>query len=125
MVKTFQKKWLGDLSKYKPVNDSEGTKNSKQWFIRHNSLDEMFLVNKMALAGGSSMRSLEQVSTFMPPKFFERLDELLGYPNDRSHGSPIPDKQGRSRKTHYVSLAIVSWAKCVLAALQIARPSFF
>ncbi|WP_332910415.1 iron dependent repressor, metal binding and dimerization domain protein [Algoriphagus boritolerans] len=29
----------------------------------------------------------------MPRSFFERMDEMLGYPTMDPHGSPIPDNQ--------------------------------
>jgi len=67
----------------------------------------------------------EQVEHIDSPKFFERMDELLGFPTIDPHGSPIPDKLGRVKETHYVSLAdCEAGQNVVLAALTSSSTEF-
>ncbi len=37
----------------------------------------------------------EQIEHIQSPVFFEKMDELLGYPKIDPHGSPIPDRNGK------------------------------
>ena len=39
------------------------------------------------------------------PKFFEKMDALLGYPKIDPHGSPIPDKTGKMEWIKYEKLS--------------------
>lgn len=47
----------------------------------------------------------EQIEHIHAPKFFERMDEMLGHPTIDPHGSPIPDNQGRMQEFSYTPLS--------------------
>src|SRR5690606_23247803 len=47
----------------------------------------------------------EQIEHIQAPEFFEKMDELLGYPTTDPHGSPIPDKLGRVPAQRHIRLS--------------------
>jgi DtxR family Mn-dependent transcriptional regulator len=47
----------------------------------------------------------EQIEHIHSPEFFEKMDELLGYPRFDPHGSPIPDKTGKMEWIHFSKLS--------------------
>ena len=55
----------------------------------------MFLVEKMGFGWESVHDIAEQIEHIRSPEFFERMNELLGYPKIDPHGSPIPDRNGK------------------------------
>jgi DtxR family Mn-dependent transcriptional regulator len=125
MVKTLQKNGWVIYQKYKPVQLTPEGQKTAAMVIRQHRLTEMFLVNKMGFGWEEVHAIAEQVEHIHAPKFFERMDELLGYPTIDPHGSPIPDKQGRVKETHYVSLAdCKAGQNVVLAALTNSSTEF-
>jgi DtxR family Mn-dependent transcriptional regulator len=51
--------------------------------------------------------------------FFDRMDEILGFPTFDPHGSPIPDKNGKVLKVNYLNLAnIKAGQKVKLCGLE-------
>jgi len=125
MVKTLQKNGWVIYQKYKPVQLTPEGQKTAALVIRQHRLTEMFLVNKMGFGWEEVHAIAEQVEHIHAPKFFERMDELLGYPTIDPHGSPIPDKQGRIKETHYVSLAdCEARQNVVLAALTNSATEF-
>jgi DtxR family transcriptional regulator, Mn-dependent transcriptional regulator len=125
MVKTLQKNGWVIYQKYKPVQLTAEGQKTAALVIRQHRLTEMFLVNKMGFGWEEVHEIAEQVEHIHAPKFFERMDEILGYPTIDPHGSPIPDKQGRVQETHYVSLAECESANSViLAALTNSSTEF-
>ena len=79
----------------------------------------MFLVTKMGFGWEEVHEIAEQVEHIHAPKFFERMDEMMGHPTVDPHGSPIPDKQGRIQEMHFKSLAEVQpGQEVVLVALR-------
>ena len=55
----------------------------------------MFLVQQMGFGWEDVHPIAEQVEHIQSPLFFEKMDELLGFPKLDPHGSPIPDKNGK------------------------------
>lgn len=105
MVKTLQKNdWL-IYEKYKPVVLTQKGKKEAALIIRKHRLTEMFLVNKMGFGWEEVHEIAEQIEHIHAPKFFERMDEMMGFPTVDPHGSPIPDKQGRIQEVNYLSLS--------------------
>jgi DtxR family Mn-dependent transcriptional regulator len=49
----------------------------------------------------------EQIEHIDAPAFFEKMDEILGYPKIDPHGSPIPDRNGRVHSKPHVKLSDV------------------
>ncbi|MEP0711814.1 metal-dependent transcriptional regulator [Algoriphagus sp.] len=125
MVKTLQKNdWL-IYEKYKPVILTPKGKKEAALIIRKHRLTEMFLVNKMGFGWEEVHEIAEQVEHIHAPKFFERMDEMMGFPTIDPHGSPIPDNQGRVQEINYLSLSDCKAGQTViLAALTNSSTEF-
>jgi DtxR family Mn-dependent transcriptional regulator len=65
----------------------------------------MFLVEKMGFGWESVHEIAEQIEHIQAPEFFEKMDELLGYPKSDPHGSPIPDKLGKMPVVNHIKLS--------------------
>lgn len=125
MVKTLQKNDLLLYEKYKPVTLTPKGKIEAVLIIRKHRLTEMFLVNKMGFGWEEVHEIAEQVEHIHAPKFFERMDEMMGFPTIDPHGSPIPDKQGRIQEVNYLSLSDCKIEQSViLAALTNSSTEF-
>lgn len=125
MVKTLQKNGWVLYKKYKPVQLTADGQRTAALVIRQHRLTEMFLVNKMGFGWEEVHEIAEQVEHIHAPKFFERMDELLGFPTIDPHGSPIPDKLGRVKETNYLNLIDCEpGQKVVLAALTNSSTAF-
>ena len=58
----------------------------------------MFLVEQMGFGWDEVHDIAEQVEHVKAPAFFDRMDELVGFPTV-DHGSPIPDAKTCSKST--------------------------
>lgn len=125
MVKTLQKnEWLV-YEKYKPVTLTSKGKKEAALIIRKHRLTEMFLVKKMGFGWEEVHEIAEQVEHIHAPNFFERMDEMMGFPTIDPHGSPIPDKQGRVQEVNYMTLSKCEAGQTViLAALTNSSTEF-
>ena len=47
----------------------------------------------------------EQIEHIQAPEFFDKMDELLGFPKVTLHGSPIPDADGNIASDNYLKLS--------------------
>lgn len=125
MVKTLQKNGWLIYEKYKPVTLTLAGKKEAALVIRKHRLTEMFLVNKMGFGWEEVHEIAEQVEHIHAPKFFERMDEMMGFPTIDPHGSPIPDKQGRIQERNYIPLSKCTKGQQVkLAALTNSSTEF-
>ncbi len=95
MMKKLGKKKLVHYESYKPLRLTEKGKKAAGLIIRKHRLTEMFLVDKMKLGWEDVHDIAEQIEHLQSPVFFEKMDEMLGYPQVDPHGSPIPDKNGK------------------------------
>lgn len=95
MMKKLAKKRLVHYESYKPVQLTEKGKKEAGLIIRKHRLTEMFLVEKMNFGWENVHDIAEQIEHIQSPHFFEKMDELLGFPKIDPHGSPIPDKTGK------------------------------
>ena len=67
----------------------------------------------------------EELEHIKTEKFFDRMDELLGFPTTDPHGSPIPDKNGNFNKPNYKRLSQISGnKKVVVKALRESSMEF-
>ena len=125
MVKTLKKNGWLIYEKYKPVTLTLAGKKEAALVIRKHRLTEMFLVNKMGFGWEEVHEIAEQVEHIHAPKFFERMDEMMGFPTIDPHGSPIPDKQGRIQERNYIPLSKCTKGQQVkLAALTNSSTEF-
>lgn len=105
MVKNLEKQGLVNYEKYKPLSLTQKGKKEAALIVRKHRLTEMYLVKKMGFGWEEVHEIAEQVEHINSPKFFERMDELLGFPRVDPHGSPIPDSKGQLAEYYYKTLA--------------------
>ena len=67
----------------------------------------------------------EQIEHIQSPVFFEKMDELLGYPKVDPHGSPIPDRKGKIVLKAYDKLSDCEAGETVRLAAVINTSSEF
>jgi len=104
MIQKLAKKKLVHYESYKPPRLTEKGKKEAALIIRKHRLMEMFLVQKMGFGWEEVHEIAEQIEHIHSPVFFEKMDELLGYPKIDPHGSPIPDRHGRMHWQHHTKL---------------------
>lgn len=95
MMKRLSDKKLVFYESYKPLRLTEKGKKEAAIVIRKHRLTEMYLVQKMGFGWEDVHPIAEQVEHIQSPLFFDKMDELLGFPKLDPHGSPIPDKHGK------------------------------
>ncbi len=105
MMKKLSDKKLVNYESYKPLKLTEKGRREAGLVIRKHRLTEMFLVDKMGFGWEQVHEIAEQIEHIHSPEFFEKMDELLGYPKFDPHGSPIPDKTGKMEWIHYSKLS--------------------
>jgi len=105
MMKKLSKKKLVHYESYKPLRLTEKGKKEAAIIIRKHRLTEIFLVEQMGFGWEDVHPIAEQVEHIQSPLFFEKMDELLGYPKLDPHGSPIPDKNGKMLWKEYKKLS--------------------
>ena len=125
MVKKLDAQGLVVYEKYKPLTITPAGRTRAALIIRKHRLTEMFLVKKMGFGWENIHEIAEQVEHVQSEAFFDRMDEMLGYPTVDPHGSPIPDKQGRIQELSYVPLSSCKPSQTVqLAALTNSSSDF-
>jgi DtxR family Mn-dependent transcriptional regulator len=95
MMKKLAGKKLVHYESYKPLRLTEKGRREAGLIIRKHRLTEMFLVNQMKFGWEDVHDIAEQIEHIQSPVFFDKMDELLGYPKLDPHGSPIPDRNGK------------------------------
>jgi DtxR family transcriptional regulator, Mn-dependent transcriptional regulator len=105
MIKKLALKKLVHYESYKPLKLTPKGKKEAGLIIRKHRLTEMYLVQKMGFGWEQVHQIAEQVEHLDSPMFFEKVDELLGYPTIDPHGSPIPDKDGNFIWKQYTKLS--------------------
>ncbi len=125
MVKRLAKKKLVHYESYKPLSLTEKGKKEAGLIIRKHRLTEMFLVDKMKIGWEDVHDIAEQIEHLQSPVFFEKMDELLGYPKVDPHGSPIPDKHGKFLWKEYNKLSDCKVGETVKLAAIINASSDF
>lgn len=105
MMKKLSEKKLVFYESYKPLRLTEKGKKEAAIIIRKHRLTEMFLVQQMGFGWEQVHPIAEQVEHIQSPEFFEKMDELLGFPKIDPHGSPIPDKNGKMIWKQYSKLS--------------------
>lgn len=105
MVKKLEEKGLVHYESYKPLRLTEQGRTEAALIIRKHRLTEMFLVEKMGFGWESVHEIAEQIEHIKAPEFFDKMDELMGYPQTDPHGSPIPDKTGTIATLPHIRLS--------------------
>lgn len=105
MMKKLSAKKLVHYESYKPLRLTGKGKREAAAIVRKHRLTEMFLVEKMGFGWEDVHEIAEQVEHIHAPAFFEKMDEMLGFPKLDPHGSPIPDKNGKIALKEYSKLS--------------------
>ena len=109
MVQVLHSQGLVNYQRYKPLSLTEKGKTTAALVVRKHRLTEMFLVERMGFGWEEVHDIAEQMEHINSPLFFDRMDELLGYPTVDPHGSPIPSAEGVfADKQKFISLAEAS-----------------
>jgi DtxR family Mn-dependent transcriptional regulator len=125
MMKKLAEKQLVHYESYKPLRLTERGEQEAGLIIRKHRLTEMFLVEKMGFGWEDVHEIAEQVEHIHSPAFFEKMDELLGFPKLDPHGSPIPDKNGKMVWKEYSKLSeSEAGEKVLLSAVLDSSPEF-
>ena len=105
MAKALQQDGFLKYEKYKPLRLTAKGKKAAALVVRKHRLTEMFLVEQMGFGWDEVHDIAEQVEHVKAPAFFDRMDELVGFPTVDPHGSPIPDAQGNVLEIDCVKLS--------------------
>jgi DtxR family transcriptional regulator, Mn-dependent transcriptional regulator len=108
MIKKLSVKKLVSYAPYRGIKLTEKGKKEALSIIRKHRLAELFLVEVMGLGWEEVHDIAEQLEHVNSKRFYDRIDELLGYPKSDPHGEPIPDINGRVSAKNRVALASVS-----------------
>lgn len=105
MMKKLAEKKLIKYASYKPIKLTEKGKKEAALIIRKHRLTEMYLVEKMGFGWEAVHNIAEQMEHITATVFFDKMDELLGFPNTDPHGSPIPNRDGKINWVQYKQLS--------------------
>ena len=105
MVKKMQDKGWLYYEKYKPIKLTVKGKRLGALIVRRHRLTEMFLSQIMGFGWEEVHDIAEEIEHISSTLFFDRMDEILGFPTLDPHGSPIPDKKGEVVAVNYLNLA--------------------
>ena len=125
MVKKLKVEGIVHSEKYKPIKITELGKKAAAKIIRKHRLSEIFLLQIMNFGWEEVHDIAEELEHIKIDKFFDRMDELLGFPTTDPHGSPIPDKNGNFIKPNYKRLSqFAVQSTVVLKALRESSTDF-
>jgi DtxR family Mn-dependent transcriptional regulator len=107
MIKKLSGKKLVSYAPYQGIKITEKGKKEALSIIRKHRLAELFLVKILKLGWEEVHEIAEQLEHVNSERFYNRIDELLGYPKADPHGEPIPDVNGKivSQKSFPLSQA--------------------
>lgn len=94
MIKKLADKKLVQYASYKPLVLTEVGKKMAALIVRKHRLTEMYLVEKMGFSWDEVHDIAEQIEHVNSNAFFDKMDEVLGFPKFDPHGAPIPDSYG-------------------------------
>ncbi|HYI76810.1 MAG TPA: metal-dependent transcriptional regulator [Chryseolinea sp.] len=95
MIKKLSLKKQVSYTPYRGIKITEKGKKEALSIIRKHRLAELFLVKILKLGWEEVHEIAEQLEHINSERFYDRIDELLGYPKADPHGEPIPDVNGK------------------------------
>jgi DtxR family transcriptional regulator, Mn-dependent transcriptional regulator len=107
MIKKLASKKMVSYAPYQGIKLTDKGKKEALSIIRKHRLAELFLVRVMGLGWEEVHDIAEQLEHVDSERFYNRIDELLGYPKADPHGEPIPDIHGKMAALNRVSLGQV------------------
>lgn len=125
MIKKLQADGMVASEKYKPIRITEKGKRRAAAIIRKHRLSEMFLLQIMEFGWEEVHEIAEELEHIKIEQFFDRMDEILGFPTTDPHGSPIPDKNGNFNRPNYKRLSqIAQHSTVIVKALRNSATDF-
>jgi len=119
MVKKLAIEGLVKNENYKPIRITEKGKKEAAKIIRKHRLSETFLFKIMNFGWEEVHVIAEELEHITTDAFFDRMDELLGFPTEDPHGSAIPDKNGNFSQRQYKALSTMPvGTKVIVKALK-------
>lgn len=125
MMKKLADKDLVLYESYKPLRLTEKGRQAAGLIVRKHRLTEMFLVEKMGFGWEAVHDIAEQIEHLHSPLFFQKMDEMLGFPKIDPHGSPIPDEDGHVEWKTYRKLSDCEPGEVVVLSAVIQTSSDF
>lgn len=113
MIKKLAAKKIVSYAPYQGIKLTEKGKKEALSIIRKHRLAELFLVKVMGLGWEEVHDIAEQLEHVNSERFYDRIDELLGYPKSDPHGEPIPDANGKITSKNRIALSSVSEGESV------------
>ena len=109
MIKKLSAKKLVSYAPYQGIKMTEKGRKEALSIIRKHRLAELFLVKILKLGWEEVHEIAEQLEHVNSERFYNRIDELLGYPKADPHGEPIPDVNGKvvSQKSIPLTQAVI------------------
>ncbi len=104
MVKKMKENGWVIYEKYKPLKLTAKGQKVAALIVRKHRLAEMFLSKIMNFGWEEVHDIAEEMEHLQSTKLFDRMDEILGFPTEDPHGSPIPDKTGKIANASYLNL---------------------
>ncbi|MBX3253378.1 MAG: metal-dependent transcriptional regulator [Chitinophagaceae bacterium] len=95
MIKKLDEKKFIRYEKYKAIELTEKGRKQALYILRKHRLTELFLSQVMGMGWEEVHDIAEQIEHIQSDRFFNRIDEMLGYPQFDPHGEPIPDANGK------------------------------
>lgn len=114
MIRKLKEEGVVMSERYKPIRLTELGIKTAAAIIRKHRLSEMFLSEIMNFGWEEVHDIAEELEHIKVDKFFDRMDELLGFPAVDPHGSPIPDKNGHITRPEYRRLIDVQKDETVM-----------
>lgn len=105
MVKRLQEQGWVQYEKYKPLKLTPEGQREAALIIRRHRIAEMFLVEQMGLGWENVHDIAEELEHVDSDLFFDRMNEMLDYPEVDPHGSPIPDRNGKLKPNDDIPLS--------------------
>lgn len=107
MVKKMEQKGWVLYEKYRPLKLTAKGEKTGALIVRKHRISEMFLFKNMKFGWEEVHEIAEEMEHLKSSIFFERMNEMLGFPTVDPHGSPIPDKNGKILKSNYINLVSI------------------
>ncbi|SCC45236.1 iron (metal) dependent repressor, DtxR family [Chitinophaga costaii] len=95
MIQKLSEKKLVRYEKYKAIELTDKGRRQALHILRKHRLTELFLSEVMGMGWEEVHDIAEQIEHIQSDRFFNRIDEMLGYPKFDPHGEPIPDADGK------------------------------
>ncbi len=119
MIKKLKSMNLVRHERYQGVTLTKAGKAIALEIIRHHRLLELYLYKALGVPWDGVHDEAEKLEHVISEEVEARMDEILGYPTEDPHGSPIPDKNGVLPETSSIPMTeLQDGQSCVVAEVS-------